>query len=120
MTSGTMSAAGDLLAQFLTGQQAKVRSFLCSRLELAAAWSCVPCTAATAWVIDRIRAEADTLLIAHTQSRGKAPAAYDPLRTLRMFGFGLCWYGPYQYYWYNLLDYFMPLKSTANFLAKAS
>lgn len=24
MTSGTMSAAGDLLAQFLTGQQAKV------------------------------------------------------------------------------------------------
>jgi hypothetical protein len=37
-----------------------------------------------------------------------------------MFGFGLCWYGPYQYYWYNLLDYFMPLKSTANFLAKVS
>jgi hypothetical protein len=25
MTSGTMSAAGDLLAQFLTGEQAKVR-----------------------------------------------------------------------------------------------
>lgn len=52
------------------------------------------------------------------QSRGKSPAPYDPLRTLRMFGFGLCWYGPYQYYWYNLLDYFMPLKNTANFLAK--
>lgn len=54
------------------------------------------------------------------QSKGKAAAAYDPLRTLRMFGFGLCWYGPYQYYWYNLLDHWMPLKSTANFLAKAS
>lgn len=37
-----------------------------------------------------------------------------------MFGFGLCWYGPYQYYWYNLLDYFMPLKNTKNFLFKAS
>lgn len=54
------------------------------------------------------------------QSRGKSPAAYDPLRTLRMFGFGLCWYGPYQFYWYNLLDYFMPLKTTANFLTKVS
>ncbi len=55
-----------------------------------------------------------------TQSKGKAAAAYDPLRTLRMFAFGLCWYGPYQYYWYNLLDHWMPLKNTANFLAKAS
>lgn len=36
-----------------------------------------------------------------------------------MFGFGFCWYGPYQYYWYNLLDYFMPAKNTANFLSKA-
>lgn len=35
-----------------------------------------------------------------------------------MFGFGLCWYGPYQYYWYNLLDHLMPLKNTANFLTK--
>lgn len=76
MTSGTMSAAGDLLAQFLTGQQAK--------------------------------------------SRGKGAAPYDPLRTLRMFGFGFCWYGPYQYYWYNLLDYFMPAKNTANFLSKVT
>lgn len=54
------------------------------------------------------------------QKSGKAPASYDPMRTLRMFGFGLCWYGPYQYYWYNLLDHLMPLKNTANFLAKAS
>lgn len=44
--------------------------------------------------------------------------AYDPVRTLRMFGFGLCWYGPYQFYWYNLLDHCMPAKNTANFLAK--
>lgn len=53
------------------------------------------------------------------QSQGRAAAAgYDPLRTLRMFGFGFCWYGPYQFYWYNLLDHFMPLKNTPNFLAK--
>lgn len=35
MTSGTMSAAGDLLAQFLTGQQAKV-CLLQLRLSLSA------------------------------------------------------------------------------------
>lgn len=33
------------------------------------------------------------------QKSGKATSAYDPFRTLRMFGFGFCWYGPYQYYW---------------------
>ncbi|WIA08168.1 hypothetical protein OEZ85_007622 [Tetradesmus obliquus] len=76
LTSGTMSAAGDLLAQFLTGQLAK--------------------------------------------SQGKQPAAYDPTRTLRMFGYGLLWYGPYQYYWYNLLDFFMPVKNTVNFLTKVT
>lgn len=27
-------------------------------------------------------------------------------------------YGPYQYYWYALLEHLMPLKTTANFLAK--
>lgn len=30
------------------------------------------------------------------QKEGKQPAPYDPSRTLRMFGFGLCIYGPYQ------------------------
>jgi protein Mpv17 len=35
-----------------------------------------------------------------------------------MFGYGLLWYGPYQYYWYNLLDFFMPVKNTVNFLSK--
>lgn len=54
------------------------------------------------------------------QSQGKQPASYDPTRTLRMFGYGLLWYGPYQYYWYNLLDFFMPVKNTVNFLTKVS
>lgn len=52
------------------------------------------------------------------QSEGRLAAAYDPMRTLRMFGFGFCWYGPYQYYWYSLLDHMMPLKNTVNFLSK--
>jgi len=37
-----------------------------------------------------------------------------------MFGFGFFWYGPYQYYWYNLLDWLMPVRNTANFLLKVS
>lgn len=39
-------------------------------------------------------------------------------RTLRMLGFGLLWYGPYQFYWYNLLDWAMPAKNTSNFVTK--
>jgi hypothetical protein len=113
MTSGTMSAAGDLLAQFLTGQQAKAGvSALRRRLLLTGG----PVPASTHGLCCLLL----PCCVLCAQSRGKSPAAYDPLRTLRMFGFGLCWYGPYQYYWYNLLDYFMPLKNTANFLAKVS
>jgi hypothetical protein len=52
------------------------------------------------------------------QSSGRKAAPYDPARTLRMLGFGLLWYGPYQFYWYNLLDWAMPARSTANFVAK--
>ncbi len=35
-----------------------------------------------------------------------------------MFGFGLAFYGPYQFYWYSLLDWVMPARTTANFLTK--
>ncbi|KAG1676347.1 hypothetical protein FOA52_001142 [Chlamydomonas sp. UWO 241] len=49
---------------------------------------------------------------------GKSPADYDALRTLTMFGFGFCWYGPFQYYWYNVLEWLMPLKNTTNFFCK--
>lgn len=76
LTSGSLSATGDLLAQALQAKDAR--------------------------------------------SRGAEPAPYDPSRTLRMFGFGLCFYGPYQYYWYNLLDHLMPIKTTATFLAKVA
>jgi protein Mpv17 len=76
LTSGSLSASGDLLAQFAVSQFAK--------------------------------------------SAGKQPDAYDPSRTARMFGFGFAFYGPFQFYWYNLLDWLMPLKSVPNFLAKVT
>ncbi|GLC40747.1 hypothetical protein PLESTB_000026700 [Pleodorina starrii] len=60
-------------------------------------------------------------LISQAAAREGAPApAYDPLRTARMFGYGFSWYGPCQYYWYNLLDWLMPVKTTATFLSKVA
>lgn len=35
-----------------------------------------------------------------------------------MFSYGFMWYGPLQYYWYNLLDHVMPVKTTMNFAMK--
>eukprot|EP00775_Hariotina_reticulata_P011773 gene11773-11918_t len=54
------------------------------------------------------------------KSEGKRADKFDPVRTLRMFGFGFVFYGPYQYYWYNLLDHLMPIKNTPNFLSKVA
>ncbi|GLI68084.1 hypothetical protein VaNZ11_012415, partial [Volvox africanus] len=60
-------------------------------------------------------------LISQAASREGRPApAYDPVRTARMFGYGFSWYGPCQYYWYNLLDWLMPVKNTTNFLSKVA
>lgn len=55
----------------------------------------------------------------YDQQQGKA-GMYDPRRTARMFGFGLLWYGPYQFYWYNALEYLMPGRNVANFLTKVA
>ncbi|KAF5837020.1 hypothetical protein DUNSADRAFT_4945 [Dunaliella salina] len=76
LTSGSLSATGDLLAQF---GQAQIN-----------------------------------------QRQGRLSNPYDPSRTLRMFGYGLCIYGPYQYYWYNLLGWLMPANNTLNFLTKVA
>jgi hypothetical protein len=54
------------------------------------------------------------------QSSSQPAPSFDPLRTIRMFGYGLCWYGPCQFYWYNLLEHVMPVKNTANFISKVS
>ncbi|GFR48879.1 hypothetical protein Agub_g10821 [Astrephomene gubernaculifera] len=60
-------------------------------------------------------------LISQTAAREGAPKpAYDPMRTLRMLGYGFLWYGPCQFYWYNLLEYMLPIKNTANFLTKVT
>lgn len=40
------------------------------------------------------------------------------MRTARMFGFGFCFYGPFQHLWYNLLDWSMPVKNFTNFASK--
>mmetsp|Transcript_30836 Transcript_30836/g.56109 ORF Transcript_30836/g.56109 Transcript_30836/m.56109 type:complete len:223 (+) Transcript_30836:51-719(+) len=74
LTSATLSAAGDLLAQGL-----------CYKI---------------------------------AEKRKQKPQPYDPSRTLRMFGYGLLWYGPFQFYWYNLLEFLMPIKTTSTFLTK--
>ncbi|KXZ55548.1 hypothetical protein GPECTOR_2g1097 [Gonium pectorale] len=61
-----------------------------------------------------------TLISQQAVREGKEAPPYDPLRTLRMGGYGFLWYGPCQYYWYNLLDWLMPIKTTTNFLSKVA
>lgn len=63
---------------------------------------------------------AQLLMANEAKARGGQAPSWDAARTLRMLGFGLLWYGPYQFYWYNLLDWMMPAKSTANFLSKVA
>jgi protein Mpv17 len=65
----------------------------------------------------------DTLaqgLAAYFDAQQGKTGTYDPWRTARMFGFGFLWYGPYQYYWYNALEFLMPSKSIVNFLTKVT
>ncbi|KAK9842253.1 hypothetical protein WJX81_002847 [Elliptochloris bilobata] len=47
-----------------------------------------------------------------------APGGIDAARLARMGGFGLLFYGPYQFYWYRALDSFFPTKSVPHFLSK--
>ncbi|KAG2501722.1 hypothetical protein HYH03_000222 [Edaphochlamys debaryana] len=63
---------------------------------------------------------AQALLGEHSRREGKPAPAYDPTRTARMLGYGFTWYGPLQYYWYNLLEHLMPIKTTATFLTKVA
>lgn len=55
-----------------------------------------------AWTSGILSALGDTLaqgLAAYFDQQQGKEGTYDPWRTARMFGFGLLWYGPYQYYW---------------------
>jgi len=76
LTSGTMCASGDILAQSLSNY------------------------------------------INRDQPELQRP--YDITRTARMAGWGLCFYGPYQNWWYALLDRYFGAKTTFNFLTKVA
>jgi len=101
VTSGSLCAVGDVLAQSIAGWYA-------SR-EAAAA------TAAAG-----AKGAARGGRKAAPPSPAAAAAAYDARRTLRMAGFGLLFYGPYQYYWYSLLEHLMPRRTVPNFVAKVA
>lgn len=47
------------------------------------------------------------------------PHRFDAARALRMAGWGLLFYGPYQQWWYRLLERRLPGRSPVNFLSKA-
>lgn len=84
LTSGSLSATGDLLAQFGHAQINQVCVYygiLAKMFENLLFWQNLIHEATFSF---------------HTQRQGKAANPYDPSRTLRMFGFGLCIYGPYQ------------------------
>ena len=47
-------------------------------------------------------------------------SAYDLPRAARMGSFGLCFYGPYQHFWYRALDARFPGRAAANFVTKVA
>ena len=49
---------------------------------------------------------------------GKKQSPYALQRTARMFGFGLCFYGPFQHLWYGALARRFPGVSVASFVPK--
>ena len=74
-----------------------------------------------AWTSGLLSALGDTLaqgLAAYYEQQAGKVGSYDPWRTARMFSFGLLWYGPYQYYWYNALEFLLPVKTVLTFLTK--
>lgn len=103
MTSGSLCAVGDVLAQSIAG-----------------------------WYASRggggqEEDDPQTSAADKKKKKGAAPRAastpappYDACRTLRMAGFGLLFYGPYQYYWYSLLEHLMPARTVPNFAAKVA
>ena len=49
-----------------------------------------------------------------------SPSTFDGVRAARMGGYGFCFYGPYQHFWYGLLDKYFPTKSLPHFGTKVS
>ena len=57
-------------------------------------------------------------LVFALQKMNTAPQSFDSVRAARMGGYGFCFYGPYQNFWYGLLDKFFPTKSLSHFGTK--
>ena len=49
-----------------------------------------------------------------------SPTTFDSVRAARMGGYGFCFYGPYQYFWYGLLDKYFPTRSLPHFGTKVN
>ncbi|GMH39084.1 hypothetical protein BSKO_06982 [Bryopsis sp. KO-2023] len=56
--------------------------------------------------------------IASFENGSNALSDFDIIRSGRMASFGLLFYGPFQHYWYGLLGWQFPLKTTSHFLTK--
>lgn len=92
-----------------------------SYLEKVAGWEAPLKAAVTSASLSALGDLGAQALIGHLASKeGKTAPGYDATRTIRMFGYGFAWYGPCQFYWYNLLDWLMPVKNTTNFLSKVA
>jgi protein Mpv17 len=50
----------------------------------------------------------------------KSPRNLRPMRTTRMLTFGLCFYGPFQHWWYGALSQTFPGKGVRSFLIKVT
>jgi protein Mpv17 len=106
VTSGSLCAVGDVLAQSIAGWYASSPS---DKGEAAAT---------AAGVTKKGKGASSSSSSAAASS--SQPKAYDACRTLRMAGFGLLFYGPYQYYWYSLLEHLMPARTVPNFVSKVA
>jgi len=108
LTSGSLSATGDLLAQFSQGELKKVSTraegwskplrqsspIHLHRTLLPLLLHILPNTATqTSCLTHGVTLNTSSCSI---QKQGQQPSPYDPSRTLRMFGYGWFLYGPYQ------------------------
>jgi protein Mpv17 len=100
LTSGGLSLAGDLLAQGMT-----------HKLKQNSKPVAVKKTGGILGLLNTKKKEEETKPL---------PFSLDLPRAARMGLFGLLFYGPYQHWWYGLLDKSFPGRSTAAFASKVT
>ena len=104
LTSGGLSLAGDLLAQGLTHRLKQNNK--------------VPEPAQNGGILGRLLHKNKKQ--AGAKKEPPPPFSLDLPRAARMGLFGLLFYGPYQLWWYGLLDRSFPGRSTAAFASKVA